>query len=192
MPNHRDDFHGLLIEMLPRLRVRAAALTRNRAAADDLVHDAVVNALAARDRFTPGTNFRAWMHRILHNRFISTTRKRREVEDVDALPEAALGVGAVQEDRLAWNELRAGLSRLPAEQRAALLLHALEGMSYDEVAAATGGGVGTATSRVCRARPQREAWLLGEKPVRAPAASRSSSTASRSCRGDPVSGSPMV
>ena len=72
MPHH-DDFHDRLLATLPSLRVHAVALTRNRAAADDLVHDAVVNALAARDRFTPGTNFGAWMHRILYNRFITAS-----------------------------------------------------------------------------------------------------------------------
>ena len=77
MPN---EFHSQLIPLLPRLRVQALALTRNRAAAEDLVQDAVANALAAQDSFTPGTNFAAWMHRILRNRFISTLRKRLHAE----------------------------------------------------------------------------------------------------------------
>jgi len=66
-----SEFHTDLIAMLPQLRIQALALARNRAAADDLVQDAAMNALAAQDSFTPGTNFRAWMYRILRNRFIS-------------------------------------------------------------------------------------------------------------------------
>ena len=61
-------FHSQLVTILPKLRVQALALTRNRAAADDLVQDAVCNALSAQDSFIPGTNFAAWMHRILRNR----------------------------------------------------------------------------------------------------------------------------
>ncbi len=74
----QGEFHTQLVSLVPKLRIQALALTRNRAAAEDLVQDAVAaNALAAQDSFTPGTNFAAWMHRILRNRFISTLRKQR-------------------------------------------------------------------------------------------------------------------
>ena len=53
-------FHDQVIGILPKLRVQALALTRNRAAAEDLVQDAVCNALSAQDSFIPGTNFAAW------------------------------------------------------------------------------------------------------------------------------------
>jgi RNA polymerase sigma-70 factor (ECF subfamily) len=62
-----EDFHALLVALLPKLRIQALALARNRPAAEDLVQDAVANALAAQESFTPGTNFAAWMHRILRN-----------------------------------------------------------------------------------------------------------------------------
>jgi RNA polymerase sigma-70 factor, ECF subfamily len=156
-----DDFHDLLVRTLPRLRVRAAALTQHRAAAEDLVQDAVMNALSARDSFTAGTNFGAWMNRILYNRFVSTTRKRREMGQIDTLPEATLAVGAAQEHRLALSELRRAVLSLPREQRAALLMVALDGMSYEEVAAATACAVGTAKSRVFRARRHLQACLMG-------------------------------
>jgi RNA polymerase sigma-70 factor (ECF subfamily) len=158
-----DGFHDLLTTALPRLRTHARALTRNPAAADDLVQDAIANALAARDSFTPGTNFRAWIHRILHNRFISGTRKRHATEDLDQVPDAVLGVGGAQEDHLILGELRGALGRLPADQRAALLMVALQGMSYDEVAQVTGCAVGSAKSRVFRARRQLQAMLLGKE-----------------------------
>jgi RNA polymerase sigma-70 factor (ECF subfamily) len=158
-----DDFHGQLISLLPKLRVQALALTRNRAAAEDLVQDAVANALAAQDSFTPGTNFAAWMHRILRNRFISTLRKQRETTDIEDLPASAFAVSAAHEDRMVLKELGRALNRLPSDQREALFMVVLQGLSYEDVAAATGCAVGTAKSRVFRARRQLQAWLMGEE-----------------------------
>jgi RNA polymerase sigma-70 factor, ECF subfamily len=171
MPQH-DGFHDLLTMALPHLRTHARALTRNPAAADDLVQDTVANALAARDSFAPGTNFRAWIHRILYNRFISDTRRRHATEDLDHVPDAVLGVGGAQEDRLILDELRGAIGRLPAEQRAALLMVALQGMSYDEVAEATGCAAGSAKSRVFRARRQLQAMLLGKEEASGSASPR--------------------
>ena len=157
------EFHGQLVALLPKLRVQALALTRNRAAADDLVQDAVANALAAQTSFTPGTNFAAWMHRILRNRFISTLRKQRETTDIDDLPMSAIAVNAPHEDRMVLKELGHSLNRLPADQREALFMVVLQGLSYEEVAQATGCAVGTAKSRVFRARRQLQTWLMGEE-----------------------------
>lgn len=157
------EFHGQLVALLPKLRVQALALTRNRAAADDLVQDAVANALAAQNSFTPGTNFAAWMHRILRNRFISTLRKQRETTDIDDLPMSAIAVNASHEDRMVLKELGHSLNRLPADQREALFMVVLQGLSYEEVAQATGCAVGTAKSRVFRARRQLQTWLTGEE-----------------------------
>ena len=147
---------------MPKLRVQALALTRNRSAADDLVQDAVCSALAAHASCIPGTNFLAWMHRIMRNRFISNLRKRRDTTDIDALPEAAFATYPAHEDRLALKELRWAMMRLPTDQREALVMVVLQGMSYEALAKATGCAVGTAKSRVYRARRHLEAWLLGE------------------------------
>lgn len=157
-----SDFHADLVAFLPKLRIQALALTRNRAAADDLVQDAAMNALAAQHSFTPGTNFRAWMYRILRNRFISGLRKRREIMDIDDAPPASLAVQAGHEDRLALQELQRALGELQPIQREALFMVVLQGMSYEEVGEATGCAVGTAKSRVFRARQHLAARLLGE------------------------------
>lgn len=101
-------FHADLVAFLPKLRVQALALTRNRAV-DDLVQDVAVNVLAARDSFTPGTKFRAWMYRILRNRFISGIRKRRKTVDLDKAPLDALAVHDGFEDRLTLQELQRAL-----------------------------------------------------------------------------------
>ena len=60
-----DQFQNQLVDFLPKMGTWALALTRNRAAADDLVQDVAAKALAAEDSFTPGTNFSAWVHRII-------------------------------------------------------------------------------------------------------------------------------
>ena len=154
-------FHTQVISILPKLRIQALALTRNRPAAEDLVQDAVCNALRAQASFVPGTNFAAWMHRIVRNRFISDLRKRRDTADIADVPEAAFATGAAHEDSLALKELGRAMTRLPPDQREALLMVVVHGMSYEALAEATGCAVGTAKSRVFRARRQLEAWLLG-------------------------------
>jgi len=157
-----SDFHTNLVAMVPKLRVQALALTRNRAAADDLVQDAAMNALAAQDSFTPGTNFGAWMYRILRNRFISGVRRRRDTVDIDDAPMAAFAVPAGQNDHFTLQELQRAVAELLPVQREALFMIVLQGMSYEEVGAATGCAVGTVKSRVFRARRYLAARLLGE------------------------------
>jgi RNA polymerase sigma-70 factor, ECF subfamily len=156
------DFDRELTALLPRLRLQALALTHKRSDADDLVQDAVRNALAARDRFTPGTDLAAWLYRILRNRFISIVRRAREAtgREEDIAATARSGRGA-QDDALVLGELRDALGRLPAEQRVALVAVVVQGMSYHALAAATGCAVGTAKSRVFRARNTLHAVLLG-------------------------------
>jgi RNA polymerase sigma-70 factor (ECF subfamily) len=157
-------FHDQLVALLPRLRVQAVSMTRNRADADDLVQAAVSNALAAQASFTPGTNFGAWMFRILRNRFLSDIRRKRDTCDMDNAPAEALARPAAQEDSLALRELRMRLADLPEDHRTALMLVTVQGMSYEEAAAVMGCAVGTAKCRVFRARRQLEAWLVGEEP----------------------------
>ncbi len=156
------NFHDQIVAILPKLRVQALALTRNRAAAEDLVQDAVCNALSAQQSFIPGTNFPAWMHRILRNRFISNLRKRRDTTDIDDVPSSVFATEAPHEDRLALKELAQAMTRLPSDQREALVMVVVHGMSYEALAESTGCAVGTAKSRVFRARRQLETWLLGE------------------------------
>lgn len=157
-----DTFHDDLIALLPKLRVQALALTRNRAAAEDLVQDTVVNALAARTQFRPGTNLAAWLHRILRNRFISDVRKHRPKVAIEDAPVEALAFAADPADRLVAKELARALDRLPADQRETLLLATLHGLSCEEVAEVTGCAVGTVKSRVFRARATLQRALLGE------------------------------
>jgi len=169
-----SDFHELLKAQLPRLRVMALAMTRERAAADDLVQDTVVNALAGQDSFAPGTNFGAWTYRIMRNLFISGRRRVRPVVDIEDAPGAALAVAAGHEDAVMAHEVMTAMGRLPLAQREALLMVSLEGLSYEEVAEHCGCSIGTAKSRVCRARRALQAILVGEERPEAAATAESS------------------
>lgn len=156
-----QEFHDQLIQFLPKMRVWALALTRNRAAAEDLTQDVATKALVAKDGFTPGTNFSAWVHRIMVNHFISSVRSKREYTDVDTVPEVA--VPAAHEDRTALRELGWALDRLPRDQREALSMIVLQEQSYEDAAQETGCAIGTLKSRVHRARLQLRAYLTGEQ-----------------------------
>ena len=177
-----DNFNQSLVAVLPRLRTLALALTRNRADAEDLVHDAVTNALAARDSFEPGTNFSAWIYRIMRNRFISIVRKRRPTSSIEEVSEAAMSVAAPYEHRLVLRELATAFYRLPFDQREALVMVAVHNLSYAEIASATDCAIGTAKSRAFRARRQLEALCelsdsTSVRAVRKPRANRSRRTA---------------
>lgn len=156
-------FHEALVSCLPALRLRALALTRNRADADDLVQAAVGNALAGQKSFQPGTNFKAWMTRILRNRFFSNIRARRETVELDNVPTWRLGRSGGQEECLELGELKRALSRLPSETRMLLLMISVEGMSYEAASAQLKQPVGTLKCRVFRARQQLREWMMGEE-----------------------------
>ena len=159
-----EEFKSELIALLPKLRVQALSLTRNPSDADDLVQAAVCNAIAAHHTFIPGTNFPAWMHRIVRNRFISNLRQCRDTVKLDDVPAAALTTLAPHEDRLILGELEKALARLPPDQLEALLMVVIQGMSYQKLAELSGCAIGTAKSRVFRARRNLQIWLLGENP----------------------------
>lgn len=162
-------FEDVLIKTLPSLRQYAYALTRNRADADDLLQAAVSNALAARNSFTPGTNFKAWMSCILRNRFLSDTRRRRETVAVDDAPQELFARAASQDDSIALGELRRAMGRLPAGHRLALVMITVQGLSYEEASAELGVPVGTVKCRVFRARKQLQAWLMDNSDDKRPA-----------------------
>ena len=154
------DFHEQLKTILPRLRVYALSLTRDRDSADDLVHDTVVKALTGRNSFQPGTNLSAWVFRIQRNEFISGLRRTRPTVPVDSVIADSLSHPAHQESRLVMREFMCAFGKLAATQREALLLAVLEGQSYEVIAAHTGVSVGTVKSRISRARDTLERLLL--------------------------------
>jgi RNA polymerase sigma-70 factor, ECF subfamily len=154
------EFQDRLTGFLPKMRVWALGLTHNCSAAEDLVQDVAMKTLLASESFVPGTNFSAWVHRIMVNHFISSVRKRREYSDLDQMPE--VGMPASQHDRTELRELNGALQRLPREQRQALYLIGIEEQSYEEAADAAGCPIGTLKSRVHRARLLLRSQMYGE------------------------------
>jgi RNA polymerase sigma-70 factor, ECF subfamily len=154
-------FRQGLLAALPSLRAFALSLSNNAARADDLVQDTILRAWQNQHRFQEGTNLNAWLFTILRNAFYSEQRKRmREVADEDGAYSARLATAPDQGHRLDVQDLRAGLAKLPHDQREALILVGAEGMSYEEVARICGVAIGTVKSRVNRAR-NRLAQLMG-------------------------------
>ncbi len=155
-PSLRDSMLGAV----PSLRAFAISLSGNVDRADDLVQETLLRAIANIDSFQPGTNMSAWMFTILRNLFRSEYRKRRrEVEDTDGSYAESLKSQPEQNSRLEFQEFRTALSKLPQDQREALILVGASGFSYEEAAAICDCAVGTIKSRVNRART-RLAGLL--------------------------------
>lgn len=145
----RDDLLGAL----PHLRAFARGLCGSPDYADDLVQETAAKAIAAMDRFTPGTSIRAWTFAILRNLYLTELRrKRRQANYASEEAEDALIIDAHQEAPLHLADLQAALQRLSEERRTALLLVTGGGFSYQEAAEICDCAVGTIKSRVARAR----------------------------------------
>jgi RNA polymerase sigma-70 factor (ECF subfamily) len=146
-----------------RLRRYAAALTQSRADADDLVQDCLEKALEHRTDVRERARLFPWMLAILHNLHSGALRRRRRrghdlpVEDFAD----TLALSAPPGERTAWRDFARAVGGLPEEQRQVLLLNALEGLSYREVADALDVPVGTVMSRLARARERLRVALEG-------------------------------
>ena len=153
-------FHQDIEAAIPALRRYARALTRETETADDLVQDTLVRALRSEHLFHGG-EVRSWLYTILtnlnRNRLRSLSRRPTltSIEDNDA-PDAA-GPEAGSRD------IERALALLVEEQRTALLLVVLEGLTYREVAEVQGVPIGTVMSRLARARAHVKAVLEGER-----------------------------
>lgn len=155
------DLRDSVLQSIPSMRAFAISLTGNVDQADDLVQEAMVRGLGHLHQFQPGTNIQSWLFTILRNQFYTNYRKRRrEVEDPDGGIAARLSVLPEQDGHLDVEDLKVALTRLPIEQREALLLVDAQGFSYEETAEICGARIGTIKSRINRART-RLAELLG-------------------------------
>lgn len=152
-----DTIRTMMVQLLPRLRRFAIALTGSRVDGDDLVQDTVERALRNLHHWEPGTRLDSWMFRIARNRFIDTRRSAKHgARVVTHAPDEAAeahtdGVRAV-ESHLTLQDVARALQTLPQEQREALALVVIDGLSYREASDILEIPIGTLTSRLARAR----------------------------------------
>jgi len=137
---------------IPALRRYAVALVGDRDRADDLVQDCLERALSRRHLWRGDGPVRAWMFRILLNLARDRFRRAARMHVVGADDLAAPTFAGGQEAHLELGAVQAAMARLPDDQRAALLLVALEGLSLADAARALGVPQGTLVSRLGRAR----------------------------------------
>jgi len=160
-----DSTQRQIVELLPRLRRLARVLAGQPADADDLVQVTVERALGARSQWRPGTRLDSWMFRIMKNAWIDETRARRRRGAVLAPADEGENVGdagaRTVEARLEVAAVARAIGRLPDEQRLAVALVLVEGLSYKEAASVLEVPEGTLTSRLVRGRQALLAELGG-------------------------------
>ena len=156
------DLSAELVTLLPRLRRFARTLTRNPHDADDLVQLALERALARAHQLQPNAALAGWVFGILRHAWIDELRARARSERVFAPEESGQHVGdathGVQAEMLSVQE---AMARLSEEQRLAVALVLVEGLSYKEAAHVMDVPIGTLTSRLARGRDALQA-MLGE------------------------------
>jgi RNA polymerase sigma-70 factor (ECF subfamily) len=145
-----------IIALLPRLRRFALTLTRHSDDGDDLVQLSVERALSRLHRWNEGTRLDSWMFKIMQNLWIDELRSRRSRGQVDPDFDLETLAGSDGRDamdlRLTLQDTLTALMALPEEQRAVMLLVAVEGFSYRDAAEVLEVPIGTVMSRISRAR----------------------------------------
>ena len=148
----REAFSELVRAHERRAYAVARAIVVNHEDAEDAVQEAFLHAYRALHRFLPDQAFGAWLHRIVANAALDITR-RRKVRDADELPET---VASPFRDPAEANELRQrlqdALEKLPARQRAVIVMHDVEGFKHAEIGTMLGIPEGTARSDLHYAR----------------------------------------
>ena len=159
-----NGFQRDLVTLLPRLRRFARSLTLSAHDADDLVQTAVERALARRSHWRADTSLPSWMFTIMKNAWIDETRARRRRGPHDDIEDAVGLSDTAAPDPVARTAVRA-MARLPHEQRLAVALVLVEGLSYAE--RRRGWPTypeGISTSRLVRGRMTLAAELQGLRP----------------------------
>jgi RNA polymerase sigma-70 factor (ECF subfamily) len=155
-----DQLRDEIVDLLPRLRRFARTLARDPHDADDLVQIAVERALARSEQLRPDSRLSSWMFGILRNAWIDEARSRGRRNRIFAPAELGENVGdAASESHTEALTVQDAMARLPDEQRLAVGLVLVEGLSYKEAAEIMAVPIGTLTSRLARGRDALAAML---------------------------------
>ena len=159
----RDIDDDELRRLLPQLRRFALGLSRDAHAADDLVQSCMEKALQKWNSRRPDGNLYSWLCSILYRLFIDGKRHSSRLNRwLDCLLYEEPEVEPSAEDTFQARASLAALEQLPPEQRAVLLLVSIEGMSYQDIAAALEVPIGTVMSRLSRGRQAFRSIIGGE------------------------------
>ena len=160
-------FEDLAMPLFPSLYGYARWLTGEPHEAEDLVQETYLKALRGFGSFREGTNFRAWMFRILRNTFLTSRTGLRVMTSLDEEPELADEIVEQSTpethflNRANGEALQHAIAALPLPFREVLLLSDVENMSYKEIGEALAIPIGTVTSRLMRARRKVRGALEG-------------------------------
>jgi RNA polymerase sigma-70 factor (ECF subfamily) len=161
------DFEAEALSYMDQLYAAALRMTRNGADAEDLVQETYAKAFKGQDKYTPGTNLKAWLYRIQTNAFINTYRKKQREpkrSDADTIEDWQLAAAAEHQsrglvsaedaalDQIGDLEIKEALMGLSEEFRMAVYLSDVEGFAYKEIADIMDTPVGTVMSRLHRGR----------------------------------------
>lgn len=168
-----NEFQALAFEHVDSLYNTAVRMTKNALDAEDLLQDVYLRAFRFFHRFEKGTNFKAWIFKILTNTYINQYRKKiNKPYHVDLekikynydIKEATAQTSAQESERLDYetlfdDEIKNALQQIPDEFRVVVLLADVESFSYKEVAKIIGCPIGTVMSRLSRGRKQLQNYL---------------------------------
>ena len=167
-PGDFGSFEDLAMPHFARLFNFACWLTQDRAAGEDLVQETYMKALKGFSSFRQGTNFRAWIYRILRNTFLTSrtglaASVSPDADDAAAEPATHETPESVLLARVEQHAIQKALTELPVNFREIILLCDLEEMSYQEIAQTLSIPIGTVMSRLSRARKAMRTLLTAGK-----------------------------
>ena len=160
-------FNDRIVKMSDVLEYFALSLTKDKEQAQDLLQETLLKALTYKDKFTPDTNLKAWMHTIMRNTFINDYRKsirtrtvvttKDDIEVLDFVPATTF---AAPDSAISHKEIMQFINKLGEQYRVPFIMH-FNGYKYKEIADQLNIPIGTVKSRIYLAKQSLMANLSG-------------------------------